>query len=68
MKVGLYGILGVYNFGCEAIVRGAYNFIRTVYPESEIVYFSYSPEFDKRALADLNSVCSTNTVFYPESI
>lgn len=54
MKVGLYGIRGVYNFGCEAIVRGAYQFINSIYPESEIIYFSYSADFDKAALADLN--------------
>lgn len=54
MKVGLYGILGVYNFGCEAIVRGAYNFINSVYPGSNIIYFSYSPEYDSKVLSDLN--------------
>ena len=54
MKVGLYGIRGVYNFGCEAIVRGVYQFINSIYPESEIIYFSYSADFDKAALADLN--------------
>ena len=54
MNVGLYGILGVYNFGCEAIVRGAYNFINSVYPGSNIIYFSYSPEYDSKALSDLD--------------
>lgn len=27
MKIGLIGIWGVYNFGCEAIVRGACKYI-----------------------------------------
>lgn len=33
MNIGLYGIYGVYNFGCEAIVRGTVQFIERVYPE-----------------------------------
>lgn len=54
MKIGLYGILGVYNFGCEAIIRGACRLIQKLYPEAQIIYFSYSYEFDKKALEDLN--------------
>lgn len=53
MIVGLYGIQGVYNFGCEAIVRGAYKFINEIYPESKILYFSFSPDYDSKVLADL---------------
>lgn len=53
MKIGLYGIQGVYNFGCEAIVRGACTFLNELYPNCQIVYFSYSSEYDKRILADL---------------
>lgn len=54
MKIGLYGIQGVYNLGCEAIVRGAYAFLNKLYPNCEIVYFSYSSESDRKTLADLN--------------
>lgn len=54
MKIGLYGIRGVYNFGCEAIVRGAYKFINDLYPGSEIIYYTYSEEYDRKILADLN--------------
>ena len=54
MRIGLYGILGVYNFGCEAIVRGACQLIRRLYPEAQIVYFTYSYDYDKKALQDLN--------------
>ena len=54
MKIGLYGIGGVYNFGCEAIVRGATKLIRKFYKDSTIIYFSYNYEYDKKALADLN--------------
>ena len=52
--VGLYGIYGVYNFGCEAIIRGAYSFIKETTPNCEIVYYSYNYEYDKKALSDLN--------------
>ncbi|MCQ2515546.1 MAG: polysaccharide pyruvyl transferase family protein [Saccharofermentans sp.] len=54
MRVGIFGILGVYNFGCEAIVRGACQFIKDVYPDSEIVYFSRSIQYDSKVLSDLN--------------
>ena len=54
MKIGLYGILGVYNFGCEAIVRGAVCLIQQVYPDAKILYFSRNYNFDSNALKDLN--------------
>ena len=54
MTIGLYGIYGTYNFGCEAIVRGAVNFIRENFGECNIIYFSYSYEFDRKALGDLD--------------
>lgn len=53
MVVGLYGIQGTYNFGCEAIVRGAYRFVRESYPGCKVVYFSYSYSYDSRILSDL---------------
>ena len=53
MRIGLYGILGVYNFGCEAIVRGACQLIQRLYPEAQIIYFTYSYDYDKEALQDL---------------
>lgn len=54
MRIGLYGIRGTYNFGCEAIVRGAREFISDVFPGAQVVYLSYSYEYDKKALADLD--------------
>lgn len=54
MRVGLYGIQGVYNFGCEAIVRGAFKFAKTIFPESQIVYFTFSESYDKEILNDLD--------------
>lgn len=53
MKIGLYGIGGVYNFGCEAIVRGAYQLLNKLYPNCRIIYFSYNYEYDSKMLADL---------------
>ena len=53
MRIGLFGIYGTYNFGCEAIVRGAYKLIKKLYPESEVIYFSYSYEYDSKILSDL---------------
>ena len=54
MKIALYGIYGTYNFGCEAIVRGATKFVLDSFPDAQIVYYSYSYEYDKNRLADLN--------------
>ena len=54
MRIGLYGIFGTYNFGCEAIVRGAVKFIQKNFRECDIIYFSYSYEFDRKALSDLD--------------
>lgn len=54
LRIGLYGIYGTYNFGCEAIVRGAVKFINDRYRNCQIVYFSYSYEFDRKALRDLD--------------
>lgn len=53
-RIGLYGIHGTYNFGCEAILRGAVKFIKDRFENCEIVYFSDSYEYDKKALGDLD--------------
>mgnify|MGYP005757747481 CR=1 FL=1 len=53
ITVALYGIYGTYNFGCEAIVRGAQKFIRSIFPDAKIVYYSYSYDYDKTSLSDL---------------
>ena len=54
MRIGLYGIYGVYNFGCEAIIRGAYKLIKNLYFDADIIYFSYNYEFDRNALKDID--------------
>ena len=54
MRFGLYGIYGTYNFGCEAIVRGTYAYLKGKYPGCEVLYFSYAYEYDCRTLRDLD--------------
>ncbi len=54
MKIGLFGIYGVYNFGCEAIVRGSYYFLKSLYKDAEIIYYSYSSKADADILKDLD--------------
>ncbi len=48
----LHGILGVYNYGCEAIVRGTVQILRTRWPDCNIIYVSQSPAADRIALGD----------------
>ena len=43
MKYLLIGINGVYNYGCEAIVRGSVNIRRALDPQAEITYAPHSP-------------------------
>lgn len=50
-NVLLIGISGVYNYGCEAIVRGTVNILRAIDPKIKISYASYNYEDDVRRLA-----------------
>ncbi len=52
MRILLIGIGGVYNYGCEAIVRGTERILRHAWPDVEIVYRSPRPADDARRLAD----------------
>lgn len=52
MKYLLIGINGVYNYGCEAIVRGSVNILRAFDPQAEITYATLSPDYDRKMLAD----------------
>lgn len=53
MKIGLYGIEGLYNFGCEAIVRGTAELIWKIDPRIEIYYFSLRSSEDIPRLKDI---------------
>ena len=46
----LIGIGGVYNYGCEAIVRGTESILRREFPDAEIIYASRRPADDRRRL------------------
>jgi polysaccharide pyruvyl transferase WcaK-like protein len=50
----LIGIGGVYNYGCEAIVRGTEAILRSEWPDCRIVYASRRPEDDRARLAGCN--------------
>ncbi|MBU1053737.1 MAG: polysaccharide pyruvyl transferase family protein [Proteobacteria bacterium] len=50
----LYGIGGVYNYGCEAIVRGTVNLLRTRWPEANITLVTPRYEDDMQRLNDIN--------------
>lgn len=49
-KILLIGIAGVYNYGCEAIVRGTVEILKKKEPNSKIIYASSNYEDDKRRL------------------
>lgn len=50
LQILLIGIGGVYNYGCEAIVRGTEQIIRKEYPTADIIYASRRPEDDRARL------------------
>lgn len=52
--IGLYGIFGVYNYGCEAIVRGTEIILHEIWPDARIKYISPRPEDDKYRLKGCN--------------
>lgn len=53
-NVLLIGIGGVYNYGCEAIVRGTVEILRRYNPNINISYASYNYEYDCIRLKDLD--------------
>lgn len=66
-KIGIYGIGGLYNYGCEAIVRGTVTNIRKIDSNFEITYYSKNYEYDKNQIKDLNinivNIESKNNIF-----
>lgn len=55
----LIGIGGVYNYGCEAIVRGTERILHHWYPHLRIVYASPRAADDRRRLADCDVKVNT---------
>lgn len=54
VTVGLFGINGLYNFGCEAIVRGTYRLIKEALPNSRVVFYTFSVAHDRPIVSDLD--------------
>lgn len=52
MKYLLIGIGGVYNYGCEAIVRGTVNIIQNFDNDAVVIYASPVVEYDRKVLRD----------------
>ena len=64
LVIALYGMHGLYNFGCEAILRGTEAIIRTWKPDAEIRYYSLNYEQDCKILAN-SSVRVFERTLYP---
>jgi polysaccharide pyruvyl transferase WcaK-like protein len=58
-KILLIGIGGVYNYGCEAIVRGTERILHSAWPNAKIIYASPRPEDDQRRL----SACDIEVIY-----
>lgn len=54
MRFLMVGIGGVYNYGCEALVRGTVEAFRSVNPYTDVVYASLSLEDDRHRLQGLD--------------
>lgn len=54
--VYLYGISGVYNYGCEAMIRAISSRIKKEHPSANVIYKTYNYEYDKNQLADCDTV------------
>lgn len=53
-KILLIGIYGTYNYGCEAIVRGTVNIIKSINPQTEVFYASMRGSDDRKRLKGCN--------------
>lgn len=53
LRIALYGIHGLYNYGCEAIVRGACQYLSDTFPGCHITYYSYRPLQDAVQISDI---------------
>lgn len=53
-RILLHGIGGVYNYGCEAIVRGTEIILHEIWPDAIVKYASPRPEDDRKRLKNVN--------------
>lgn len=51
LRVAIYGIGGIYNYGCEAIIRGTVTYIRKMYEDADITYYAKNANDNERKLA-----------------
>ena len=56
MRIGLFGMYGLYNYGCEAIVRGTYELAKNAWPECQIIFYTYRVDEDVKILKDLDII------------
>ena len=56
MKICLYGIHGVYNYGCEAMVRAISARFMEMDPNNRVLYKTWDVENDSRILKDCKTV------------
>lgn len=56
LKFLLYGIGGVYNYGCEGIVRGTVRMLRERWPDCRVVYASFQHDTDRGILSDVEGL------------
>lgn len=56
MNIYLYGILGVYNYGCEAMVRAISARFKELDPDNHVVYKTWDYANDNRILKDCSTV------------
>lgn len=54
IRIGLFGMYGLYNFGCEAIVRGTYELLKQAWPSCEVILYTYCPKEDQKIVSDLD--------------
>ena len=52
----IYGIDGVYNYGCDATVRAISKLLHKKYPMCEVYYKTPNYQFDNRTLSDCEDV------------
>lgn len=55
-NIYIYGISGLYNYGCEAMVRSISEELRLRFPKSTITYITYSYSKDIEILKDCKTV------------
>lgn len=56
LTIGLFGMYGLYNYGCEAIVRGTYELIRKAWQNCDVILYTHRPSEDAEIVKDLQII------------